>query len=76
MRKAFVICAGAFIAIGAAVSFSTKVNAEDNGTPGVPRYIRPYPVQPSAAPQEGAYYHRHSYHRLYYRRHHYHRRYY
>jgi hypothetical protein len=31
MKKAFVISAAAFIAIGAAVSSSTKANAEDNG---------------------------------------------
>jgi len=76
MKTAFVISTVALIALGAAVFSPIKANAEDAFSGGVPRYIRPYPVQPSAAPQEGAYYHRHSYHRLYYRRHHYHRRYY
>jgi len=71
MKKAFVISAAAFIAIGAAVSFSTKANAEDNEGGGVARYIRPAPVPPSAAPPEKSYYHR-----PYYRRHYYHRRYY
>jgi hypothetical protein len=32
MKKAFVISAAAFIAIGAAVFSSTKANAEDNGS--------------------------------------------
>jgi hypothetical protein len=81
MKKVLVICAAAFIAIGAAASSSTMANAEDNGTPGVSRYIRPAPVPPSAAPPEKAYYyrryyHRRYYHRPYYRRHYYHRRYY
>jgi len=81
MKKVLVICAAAFIAIGAAVSSSTKANAEDNGTPGVSRYIRPYLVAPTAPPPEKAYYyrpyyHHRYYHRPYYRRHYYHRRYY
>jgi hypothetical protein len=71
MKKAFVISAAAFIAIGAAVSSSTKANAEDNEGGGVARYIRPAPVPPSAAPPEKSYYHR-----PFYRRHCYHRRYY
>jgi hypothetical protein len=76
MKKAFVISAAAFIAIGAAVSSSTRANAEDNMGGGVARYIRPAPVPPGAAPPEKAYYHRHYYHRPYYRRHYYHRRHY
>jgi hypothetical protein len=81
MKKAFVFSAAAFIAIGAAVSSSTKTNAEDNEGGGVARYIRPAPVPPSAAPPEQAYYyrpyyHRRYYHRPYYRRHYYHRHYY
>jgi hypothetical protein len=80
MKKAFVISAAAFIAIGAAVSSSTKANAEDNAS-GVAHIIQPAPVPPSAAPPEEAYYYRPYYHRRYdhrpyYRRHHYHRRYY
>jgi hypothetical protein len=71
MKKAFVISAAAFIAIWAAVSSSTKANAEDNEGGGVARYIRPAPVPPSAAPPEKSYYHR-----PYYRRHYNHRRYY
>ena len=72
MKTAFVISAVALIAIGAAVFSSTKANAEDAFSGSVPRYIRPYPVAPSAAPPERAYYHR-----PYHRRHsyHHHRRY-
>jgi hypothetical protein len=72
MKTAFVISALALIAIGAAVFSSTKANAEDAFSGSVPRYIRPYPVAPSAAPPERAYYHR-----PYHRRHsyHHHRRY-
>ena len=44
MKKAFVISAASFIAIWAAVSASTKANAEDNEGGGVARYIRPAPV--------------------------------
>ena len=55
MKKAFVISAAAFIAIWAAVSSSTKANAEDNEGGGVARYIRPAPVPPSAAPPEKSY---------------------
>jgi hypothetical protein len=69
MKKAFVISAAAFIAIGAAVSFSTKANAEDNEGGGVARYIRPAPVPYSAASPEKAYYHHPYYHRPHYRRH-------
>jgi hypothetical protein len=86
MKKVFVISAAAFIAIGAAVFFSTRANAEDNMGGGVARFIRPAPVAPSAAPPEKAYYYRpyyyrpyyhHRYHhRPYYRRHYYHPRYY
>ena len=77
MKTAFVISAVALIAIGTAVFSSTKTNAEDAFSGGVPRYIRPYPVAPSAAPPVTATYHRHSYHRPYHRRHsyHHHRRY-
>ena len=81
MKKAlFVISAAAFIAIGAAVSFSTKTNAEDNAS-GVAHIIQPAAVPPSAAPPEQAYYvrpyyHRRYYHHPYYRRHYYHRHYY
>ena len=70
MKKALVISAAAFIALGAAVSSSTKTNAEDNAS-GVAHIIQPAPVPPSAAPPEQAYYYR-----PYYRRHNYHRRYY
>jgi len=38
MKKAFVISAAAFIAIGAAVSSSTKANAEDNASGVGPYY--------------------------------------
>jgi len=69
MKKAFVISAAAFIAIGAAVSSSTKANAEDARGGGV-NIIRPAPVPPSAATPEKSYYHR-----PYYRHHYYHRRY-
>ncbi len=66
MKTAFVISALALIAIGAAVFSSTKANAEDAFSGGVPRYIRPYPVAPSAAPPERAYYHRpYHHHRRY-----------
>jgi len=41
MKKAFVISAAAFIAIGAAVFFSARAKAEDNMGGGVARYIRP-----------------------------------
>ena len=80
MKKAFVISAAAFIAFGAAVSSSTKTNAEDNAS-GVAHIIQPAPVPPSVATPEQAYYyrpyyHRRYYHRPYYRRHYYHRRYY
>jgi hypothetical protein len=72
MKTAFVISTVALIAIGAAVFSSTKANAEDAFSGGVPRYIRPYPIAPSATPPERAYYHR-----PYHRRHsyHHHRRY-
>ncbi len=73
MKTAFVISAAALIAFGAAVFSSAKANAEDAFSGGVPRYIRPYPVAPSAAPPATATYHRHYYHRHYYhRRHSYH----
>jgi len=72
MKTAFVISAAALIALGAAVFSPTKANAEDAFSGGVPRYIRPYPVAPSAAPPERAYYHR-PYHRRHY--YHHHRRY-
>ena len=63
MKTAFVISTVALIALGAAVFSPIKANAEDAFSGGVPRYIRPYPVAPSAAPPERAYYHRrHSYH--------------
>jgi hypothetical protein len=76
MKKAFVISAAAFIAIGATVSTSTKANAEDNAS-GVAHVTRPDTVLPSAAPPEKSYYYRPYYHhRYYYRRHYYHRRYY
>ncbi|HTV33238.1 MAG TPA: hypothetical protein VME69_09065 [Methylocella sp.] len=68
MQKVIVMTAVAFIAIGAAVSSSTKIYAEDNMS-GVARYNRPYPVPPSAAPPEKAYYH-HPYHRRHYHHHH------
>ena len=42
MKKAFVISAAAFIAIWAAVSSSTKANAEDNAS-GVAHIIQPAP---------------------------------
>ena len=58
MKKAFIISTAAFIAIGAAVSFATKTNAEDNEGGGVARYIRPAPVPPSATPPGQAYYYR------------------
>jgi hypothetical protein len=79
MKKAFVISAAAFLAIGAAVFSSTKANAEDARGGGV-NIVRPAPVPPSAAPPEQAYYyrpyyHRRYYHHPYYRRHYYHRRY-
>jgi len=64
MKKAFVLSAAAFIAIGAAVSSSTKANAEDNAS-GVAHIIQPAPVPPSAAPPEQAYYYRPYYHRRY-----------
>ncbi|HTV34472.1 MAG TPA: hypothetical protein VME69_15490 [Methylocella sp.] len=74
MKKAFVICAAAFIAIWALVSSSTKANAEDAGSRGVPLITRlPWlaPVPPSAAAQpEKAYYHHHSYRHHYYYYHH------
>jgi hypothetical protein len=65
MKKAFVISATSFIAIGAAVFSSTKANAEDARGGGV-NIVRPYPVAPSAAPPVTAYYYRAYYHRRYY----------
>jgi len=73
MKKAFIISAAAFIAIGAAVSSSTKAKAEDARGGGV-NIVRPAPVPPSAAPPVIPSYHRHSYHRRHY--YHHHRRYY
>ena len=58
MKTAFVISAAALIALGAAVFSPIKANAEDAFSGGVPRYIRPNPIAPSAAPPERAYYHR------------------
>jgi hypothetical protein len=49
MKKAFVISAAAFIAIGAAVSSSTKANAEDASGGGV-NIVRPAPVPAQRCP--------------------------
>ena len=52
MKKVLVICAAAFIAIGAAVSSSTMANAEDNDGAVLPAIFGLAPVPSSAAPPE------------------------
>jgi len=52
MKTAFVISAAALIALGAAAFSSTKTNAEDAFSGGVPRYIRRYPVAPALPRQK------------------------